>query len=108
MPTIENERPLKEVLQSIVGNIQDIVRSEVRLAKAEATDWGTQARYPLSLVGAGAVAGLFAIGLLLVTAVLALATVIPPWMAALSVAVVMAVTSGLLINSGRGGLSKPK
>ena len=32
MPIAEKERPLKDVVQGIIGNIQAIIRSEVRLA----------------------------------------------------------------------------
>ena len=44
MPIAENERSLKDIVKGIIGNIQDIVRSEVRLAKAELADQAVNAR----------------------------------------------------------------
>ena len=86
-----NERSIADVLQDIVGDVQDIVRSEVRLAKAELGNELTKvkAAAPLMLVGvaSGLLAGLF----LAWTAFYALALVIPKWGAALCVAFVLGV-----------------
>ncbi len=64
-----DERSVSDVLQDIFGNVQDIVRSEVRLARAEIkTEAEKTARAAKSLM-AGAVLGFYAGGLLLIAAV---------------------------------------
>ena len=56
-----DERSVSDVLQDIFGNVQDIVRSEVRLAQAEIkTEAAKTARAAKSLI-AGAVLGLRAV-----------------------------------------------
>jgi len=104
MPIAEKERPLKDVVQGIIGNVQDIIRSEVRLAKAELADQATKARSALTVMGAGALAGIYSVALLLVTCVLGLATVLPAWMAALIVAGVSGIVSAILMSIGTGRL----
>jgi uncharacterized membrane protein YqjE len=100
MPIAEKERPLKDVVQGIIGNVQDIIRSEVRLAKAELADQAAKARSALTVMGAGALAGIYSVALLLVTCVLALATTMPAWMAALIVSVVTGIGAAILTSIG--------
>jgi uncharacterized membrane protein YqjE len=98
------ERSISDVLQDIFGNVQDIVRSEVRLAQAEIkTEAAKTARAAKSLV-AGAVLALYAGGLLLIALVYALAMVLQPWLAALVVGAFVAVVAAALISIGKGRL----
>jgi uncharacterized membrane protein YqjE len=73
----EADRSISSVLSDIVGNIQQIVRAEVRLAKAEVREEAVKAKRGVVLLGAGAVGFLFAVGFLLLALVYALATVWP-------------------------------
>ena len=100
MPITEKERPLKDIVQGIIGNIQDIVRSEVRLAKAELADQAAKAKSALTVMGAGALAVVYSGALFLATCVLALATVLPAWMAALIVATVVGILAATLTSIG--------
>ena len=106
MPITEKERPLKDLVQEIIGNIQGIVRSEVRLAKAELADQGTKAKSALTMMGVGALAGIYSVALLLATSVLALASVMPAWMAALIVATVLGIPAGTLMSIGASRLRR--
>ena len=87
----QNGRTVPEVLQDIVGNIQEIIRSEFLLAKAEVKEEAGKAAPPLKMMLVGAILGLYGLGFLLWTAVLGMATVMPMWLAALIVGVVLAV-----------------
>ena len=101
---LDNERSVAEVLQDIFGNVQDIVRSEVRLAKVEIqTEARKTARAAKSLL-AGAVMGFYAGGLLLLAAVYGLSTVLAPWLAALAVGGILLVIAMILISVGQGRL----
>ncbi|MDP8988680.1 MAG: phage holin family protein [Acidobacteriota bacterium] len=103
MPRNE-ERSVSDVLQDILGNLQDIVRSEVQLAKAEVKmEAGHTAKAAKPLI-AGAVLSLYAGGLLLAALVLGLSLVLPPWIAALAVGVLIASLGATLIAMGRARL----
>src|SRR5512141_1197797 len=100
MPRNE-DRSVSDVLRDILGNLQDIVRSEVHLAKAEfKTETGHAAKAAKPLI-AGAVLSLYAGGLLLLALVFGLSLVLPPWMAALSVGGLVALLATILIGMGR-------
>ncbi len=94
------ERSFAEVLQDIGANIQTIVRAEVRLARAELADEARKAKPAGLAVMAGALVGMCAVFFLLLAAVYALSLVMPPWAAALIVAVVSGAAAILSIRSG--------
>ena len=94
------DRSLTEVFQNIIGNVQDIVRSEVRLAKTELREEAVRAKSSAILLSAGAAAALFAIFFLLLTIVYALALVMPGWGAALIVGATLAIVASLTFNVG--------
>jgi uncharacterized membrane protein YqjE len=106
------DRSITNVLQDIVGNLQDIVRAEVRLAKTEVSEEIAKARSAGLLVGVGAVTAIFSALFALLAIVYALSLVLPEWGAALIVAtgvgVVAAVTFGLGIKRFKTIHAAPK
>jgi uncharacterized membrane protein YqjE len=94
------ERSISTVLQEIVGNIQDIVRAEVRLAKAEVTEELGKARSVGMLFGVGAVASSLSVLFFLLAIVYALTIVMPAWVAALVVAASIGVAAAICIGIG--------
>jgi len=100
------DRSIGTVLSDIVGDLQQIVRAEVRLAKTEIREEVAKAKRGAALIVAGGVAVTLAIGLLLISAVYALATVWPPWAAALSVAAGVGAIGIVLAMSGRAAISR--
>ncbi len=103
---VEVNRPLGSILQDLAGDLTAIVRSEIRLAKAEITVEAKQFAHALPIAVGGAVLGLFAVGLLLTTILLAIALVLPSWLAALIVFVGTAVVAGILLAIGRARLRR--
>jgi len=95
-----SERPLSSVLQDIVHNIQDIVRSEVRLAKTEVREELVKTRAASALVAVGGVSSLLCILFLLLTVFHALALVMPAWAAALCVALLLGILAGFTLMAG--------
>jgi uncharacterized membrane protein YqjE len=97
--TTQNGRSVPEVLQDIVGNIQELIRSEFRLAKAEVKQEASKAAPPLKMIVAGAAMGFYALGFLLFTAVMGLATMMATWQAALIVGAVLGIIALTLITT---------
>ena len=93
-------RSIPEILQDALGNIQDIVRAEVRLAKAELGEDLNRARAGGLLIGVGAVAAIFSALFLLLACVYALGLVMPNWAAALVVAAAVAVAAAATLTRG--------
>jgi hypothetical protein len=92
---------MPEVLKDIVETIQQIVRGEVRLAKAEVRDEAARAWKPVRYLLTGAVVGLLATAFLLLGIVYALALAIPAWAAAGSVGVALAtIVAAITISQG--------
>jgi uncharacterized membrane protein YqjE len=91
---------IAELLQGIVSNVQGIIRSEVRLAKAEVREEATVAGKAAGMLAAGAVLGLYAVGLLLLTFVYLLNGPLSDWLAALIVFAVVALVAGVLVKVG--------
>ncbi len=98
---VENSRSIAEVLQDILANVQSIIRSEVRLAKTEVTEEVTKAARAAGVMAGGAVVSLFAVWLLLLAILFALAKVLPLWAAAIVLFVILAVVSAVLMMAGR-------
>lgn len=94
------ERPISAVLRDIVGNVQHIVRSELRLARTEITEEIGKAGRAGVLVGVGALMLIFSLLFALLAIVYALSVVMPAWMAALIVAAGVGLIAALCVAIG--------
>lgn len=99
MATPQMQRSVPEVLQDIVGNLQEIIRSEFRLAKTELKEEATRAAKPAATFGVGLVLGFYGIGFLLLASVYGLSTVMAGWLAALLVGTILAIVATALVSS---------
>jgi uncharacterized membrane protein YqjE len=97
---VAEERSVSDVLQDIVRNLQDMVRSEIRLAKVEIREEARRAISSGIWIAVGTVGAVSAWIFLLWTLAYALATRMPMWAATLVVAVVMAAAAAVLIMGG--------
>jgi uncharacterized membrane protein YqjE len=97
---VNGERAVSDVLQDILRNLQEMVRSEVRLAKVEIREEARRAVSSGIWIGAGLVGALSAWIFLLWTVAYLLATRMSMWTATLVVAVVMACIGSVLIIGG--------
>lgn len=95
------ERPITAILHDIVSDIQEIIRSEIRLAKAELGEQAGKAGKAAGTLAAGGLIGLYALGFLLLAFVYALAMFFPLWAAALIVCVICASIAGAFLVIGR-------
>ena len=99
-----NDQSLGAMIGELVGDVQDLIRGEVNLAKQEVKEEAKAAGMGVGLmVGAGVLAfvGLFFIGL---TLTYALNAVIPIWAAALIVAALFLIAAFVLFTMGKGRL----
>lgn len=107
---IRNGRTVPEVLQDVVTTLEDIARSELLLAKIEAKQEIKQeiaglekATRPLRV---GFLCAIYGAGFVLLAAVYGLSMVLPQWLAALSVGVVLAIAAFLLVGTGKTRLKE--
>jgi hypothetical protein len=100
------DRPFRDVLHDIVGNVQEIVRSEIHLATAEIRQEGKKAALGARVFGAGALLCAYAGGVLVLALVYALSLVVAPWLAAAAVAVATGILGGTLILLGKKQLQQ--
>lgn len=94
------ERSVSEMVKAILANLQEIIRSELRLAKAEIREESKTVLNAGLMLGVGAVVGLFGAGFLLAAATAALALVMPWWAGALLVGVVLALAGAITVGMG--------
>jgi uncharacterized membrane protein YqjE len=102
----EHERSVPDVLHAIIGNVQEIFRSELQLAKTEVAEQAAEARAPAAALAVGGVLAAYALGLLLLSLVYALATRMAMWSAALLVSALLAVVAMLLTKWGSGRMKR--
>ena len=89
----------------LVGQLSEqvtrLVRDEVRLAQAEVTGKAKRLGIGAGLFGGAGLVALFGLAVLIAAAILALTLVLPAWLAALIVAVVLFSIAGVLALVGK-------
>lgn len=99
-------RSIGEVLGDVTQNLSTLMRQEVALAKAEATQAGTKAGKGIGLLAGAAVAGLLFLVFLSVSAWWGLGQFIENQWSALVVAVVWVIVAAILASAGRKELQR--
>ena len=95
------DRPLPELMKTLADQTTTLVRQEIDLAKAEFSEKGKKAGMGAGMFGGAGVIGFLALAALTAGAILALATAVPDWLAAVIVGVVYAAIAGVLALSGK-------
>jgi MFS family permease len=95
------EASLAELVKQLSEQSSRLARQEVELAKAELAVKGKRAGIGAGMFGGAGMLGFYAVGALVATAILALATAITAWLAALIIAVVLAAIAGVLALQGK-------
>ncbi len=96
-----DDRPISQIFQDALGNVQEIVRSEVRLARTEVSEEISKATRATVFIVTGGVLAAYALGFLLWSAAFALREVTPFWLGPLLVGLVVAIFAGVFIVVGR-------
>ena len=90
-----------ELISRLTEQISTLVRDEARLAQAEVTQKAKRLGIGAGLFGGAGLVAFFGLAVLISAAVLALAEALPPWLAALIVAVVLFAVAGVLALLGK-------
>ncbi len=96
-----SEASLAALVKQLSEQTSRLARQEVELAKAELAVKGKRAGIGTGMLGAAATFGFYALGALAATAVLALASIVAAWLAALFVTAVLGAIAGLLALRGK-------
>jgi uncharacterized membrane protein YqjE len=95
-----DDRSIGEIAGDIAGNLKQIFRAELRLARVELREDVDAVRGGLVVLSIGAIVGALAAGFALLAVVYALATVVAPWAAAAIVAGGAAVVAAVFVMTG--------
>ena len=95
------EQPLGELFSELSGNLQQLMRKEVELAKVEATEQAKRAGKAGAMFGAAGAVGFFGLMLVLFAAGYGLAEVIPQALAFLAVGLLLLVVAALCAVQGK-------
>jgi uncharacterized membrane protein YqjE len=101
-----DNRSTAELLRQLSHQTGDLVRHEMELAKAELREKTKAAGLGAGMFGGAALVALYAVGALTACAILALATLVDAWLAALIVGASYATLAGILALIGRKKLDQ--
>lgn len=101
-----NEPSTSELITRLTQQSTELIRSELRLAQAEMTEKAKHAGVGVGLFGGAGVIALYGVGTLIATIILALALLIPAWLAALIVTVVLFAIAGVAALLGKKQVSQ--
>ena len=101
-----SEATTGELVTRLSGQISELVRGELTLAKAELTQKAKRAGIGGGLLGAAGVLALYGLGALVTTVIALLALVLPVWASALIVAVVIFIVAGVLGLLGKNQMQR--
>lgn len=101
-----SQASVAELVKALSEQTSRLARQEVELAKAELAIKGKRAGIGAGMFGAAGIFGLYAMGALVATAILALATAVTAWLAALIITAVLGAVAGILALQGKNKLSE--
>ncbi len=97
-------RPTGELLGDLADELRRLARAEVQLALTETRRKARRIGIGVGALGTAAVLGVGAVGVLIASATLALALVLPGWLAALLVGAGVLILAGMSALTGRFAL----
>src|SRR5215213_9365691 len=96
--TTEDDKPLGELVQDLSRQTSTLIRQEMRLAQAEQ---GRHASKGAGMFGGAGAVALYGVGALIAAAILGLATVLEPWIAAAAIGAGLLLIAGILALTGK-------
>lgn len=105
-PGAGDSRSTAALVNDLLDLVPRLLREELALAVAEMREKGRSAGVGAGLLSSGGVTGLFGGGALVAAAVLGLSRVVPDWLAALIVGLVLLAIAGVLALSARRRMAR--
>ncbi|HEY6080708.1 MAG TPA: phage holin family protein [Polyangiaceae bacterium] len=102
----EESQPLTELIGRLSSDLRLLAKEETELAKRELSEKLEQAKLQAATLALGASAAAGGALLLLAAAVLGLALLVPAWLAALVVGLIVLGVGGLLVATGKAKLAR--
>jgi uncharacterized membrane protein YqjE len=90
-----------ELVSRLSQEVSELVRKELKLAQVEVSAKAKKAGIGAGLLGGAGIVALYAVGVFIATAILALALVLDAWLAALIVGIVLAAVAGIAALMGK-------
>jgi len=104
--TRADDKPLGELVQDLSRQTSTLIRQEMRLAQTELAEKGRHAGKGAGIFGGAGVVALYGVGALIAAAILGLATVLEPWIAAAAIGVALLLIAGILALTGKKELDE--
>ena len=101
-----DDRPLGELVQDLSRQTSTLIRQEMRLAQAELAEKGRHAGKGAGMFGGAGIVALYGVGALIAAAILGLATVLEPWIAAAAIGASLLLIAGILALTGKKELEE--
>lgn len=101
-----SDQSATELVRTLTLQVSDLLRTELRLARAEMAAKARELAFGAGMFATGAVLALFGAAALTAAVVLALALVLPGWASALIVGFALLLSAGALALVGRGRLRR--
>ena len=89
------------LVHDLTTQVPELVRAEIRLAQAEVAEKGKRAGIGIGMFSAAGLLAFFGVATLITTVVLLLALLMPGWLAALVVTIVLFAAAGVLALQGK-------
>lgn len=103
----DERQSIGELVGTLSDKLSQLIRDEIRLAKAELAEKAKHAAIGAGLFVVAGLLAFFALGVLITTVILGIAAAgLPAWLAALIVAVALLLLAGLLAFIGKNALEK--
>ncbi len=104
--TMARDTSTRDLVQDLSRQTSTLIRQEMQLAQAELTEKGRHAGKGAGMFGGAGLVALYGVGALIAAAILGLATVIEPWIAAAAIGVGLLLVAGILALTGKKELEE--
>jgi membrane protein len=95
-----------ELVQDLSKQTSTLIRQEMRLAQLELAEKGRHAGKGAGMFGGAGLVALYGVGALIAAAIIGLATVIEPWIAAAAIGAGLLLVAGILALTGKKELEE--
>jgi VIT1/CCC1 family predicted Fe2+/Mn2+ transporter len=100
------DRTTADLVKLAAEQVARLVRDELKLAQTELAAKGKRAGMGIGMFGAAGIVALYGVAALLAAAIIGLAAVLPAWLSALLIGVVLLAVGAVLALIGRGQVKR--